>query len=40
MMNGWMMGNMMFGGWIALLLVIAVLVLGIIAFEKSILGPL
>jgi len=33
MMNGWMMGNMMFGGWLAPLL-------GIIAFENSILGPL
>ena len=39
MINGWRMGNMMFGGGLVLLLVIAFLVLSIIALVKYIWGP-
>ncbi len=39
MMNGSMMGSMVFGGGLVFLLVVAVLVLSLIALVKYIRGP-
>ena len=39
MMNGPMMGLMMFGGGLVLLLVLAVLVLSLVALVKYVRGP-
>lgn len=39
MMSSWMMANMMFGGGLGLLLVIAFVVLSIIALVKYTWGP-